>query len=795
MKVWLSLSAIAIFLAAGLAVVWLAGPESVDQRPLLDSVVEPGQVDRSNDPDVLPRLSKEAPPSDAITQSMPDELIDSVARADLQVQVRDDRGASVPDAWVAWRSASGPGRYGRTDAAGSITLSLPVDEVGRLTVVARDRRPFQDRVLGGTRRFDVTLVSGHRVSGQVLVLGRPPERTLRLSLASKHPLLKGVLDEGFSRELEQASMGQNVTTTESDLQGRFSFPADLPGDWTGLLRIDDGWQIEAASEGEADHGELQLSAPAEDLLIRLKHRPCLVGRLVSAKGKGQADLRVEVELGARRLAYSDRDGWFRFLCDPGGTGELTLRVLAGELEIAKKTVLANEIATRTDWTGECDLGEIEIPAVRPVRVWAEDASGNPLPEAWAKWRDDRDERAQRADGRGLVEVGPLPFAIESLTVGARTFTEQTITVTPDRHDYSVRLKIGDYLEVDLRTASGAPAYGVSVWLEQAGARVRLDDVETDEKHDGFGFPPAEVPGRASRFGTSAFDPAEPFTLEVVSKGGQSVVERKSFPAAADETPRHVVFGLSRDPTRLEVTVESSLPIQSRVELKSAGSGRRLEVIQMISGSEKTFDDLWEIDVIVSVQVGERSTERRLRLYPGRQRETIVVDPGRVLKVELENLPPQFVPTAHLSKGIENHLPIVPSSPSRDVFQFAGLDSAEYELVVRCEGWSTSRRVKPGEDHLVIELPDPVALELVWDDPMVRDRVVNAQLDPEWGRALGSVFFDLATFDRSGTVKLPSVLPGRYVVRLLVDRAVRDDLQQTITVSGDEDPCVIHLTKH
>jgi hypothetical protein len=273
---------------------------------------------------------------------------------------------------------------GRTNAAGSFRLRLPVDR-GGMKITARGFAPREFPLQGRTGEFVIRLLPTGSVSGVVQTPDGTPLKGI--------PVLAVPLSRWF----------WDAVATVSDAQGRY-FLTDLPAEDLNIFAYGSGHCTHMVHPA-AHAGECRIVTqvePGQEVVSDLPVVPSssISGRVLDAEGAGVPGAAVKLfqspdevtfgyHLDPHLVVATDREGCFRFeTVWPGLTCTL----------VAKQGSRHHEVGCGPLQSGERAEVEIRLQAVRLIDVRLLDRdSGEPVVGA--------DVRIGRASGRYLEPEG------------------------------------------------------------------------------------------------------------------------------------------------------------------------------------------------------------------------------------------------------------------------------------------------------------------------------------------------------------------------------------------------------
>ena len=260
-----------------------------------------------------------------------------------------------------------------------------------------------------------------RLSGIVLIDGRPPEWPIELALVTELPP---------SSADPNAPLWHSSPGMELAPQARSAFAFEgLPHDWKGHIAVEQFTFLDGTYAQTFD-------APEEGLVLRLTARPHILGRLIDDDGRpaGNVEVAYERSIGSgiqSSSATTLNDGRFRIRIAAwaerdaqGELGKLALVANAGA-----RGWLQHEV--QFDCAVGRDLGELMLEPARERALTVRSTDGSPIPGACARIEVERPEigcaAATDATGQGKLF---LPERACAVRVSAFGFADQVVSVAP-----------------------------------------------------------------------------------------------------------------------------------------------------------------------------------------------------------------------------------------------------------------------------------------------------------------------------------------------------------------------------
>lgn len=310
----------------------------------------------------------------------------------------------TPEPFLAGAVPAGPAPASRSPGAGR-EASAPAPDAAAPAVALIPGEP--DELL--------------RVSGRVLVDGRPPEWPIELTL---HPTLPRDPPRPDERRPRQA---RPVLTLAPEQRGEFRFPP-LPAAWRGSLLVAD---FELAGGGSS----IPVQGPLPDLVIELRSAPEIVGRILSPDGQPVPGLQGTGELafGAHDEPASVIDS-FRLKCRDDGRFRIPSRRQDGWGSFA--FVFESEAGYLRHRTPQfaassgLDLGELVLGRTHALEFTVRDSHGTPLAGAVARVEGvfASASAATDADGRGVLAW--CPEQATSVRFSALAHADRVLSIEP-----------------------------------------------------------------------------------------------------------------------------------------------------------------------------------------------------------------------------------------------------------------------------------------------------------------------------------------------------------------------------
>lgn len=442
--------------------------------------------------------------------------------------LKDARGAALGGA-AAFFMKDGAFLGGAVADGAGLVRRTATEGYGEIVVVAAGRAPFRAPVPLGPGRVDVAAPAGATLAGRVLVDDRAPDVAVDLRFVADRATsaLVGVpsqaLDALASHVAVAAARGGAIPL-RSGPDGAFrleGLAADAAG---GIAPATDAYVLVDAP-GASDL--LRIPRPATDVIVRLRARPCITGRVVRpgtqepvARARGLAQFVGRRSFREGPFAAGD-DGRFRVTVDQDDLRAVLIVVSDAEGRGARRREVTEGLDRRTD------LGDVELKALREVPFTAVDHAGAPVAGAIAVAGAPTPAAASAptdAEGRGVAYLAEDDGVLHVVALG---YGAGAADAPPGAASVVVVLPRSNLLEVFVTDAAGAPAGGARI---MATCKGRLC-----EAPGGFTAPSLELAG-AAKAESGAFSDYE--TVAVVRADGAGraaftgVVAERTFKIAA-----------------------------------------------------------------------------------------------------------------------------------------------------------------------------------------------------------------------------------------------------------------------
>jgi len=407
----------------------------------------------------------------------------------VRIRVLQDDGSPLSGASVVVIDEN-PVASPRTGADG-YTSVLPADR-DRTFLVAADGIPTHlDRLAAGVTTHEVTVPAGLTVAGVVRVDGVPAGEGMVLSLVlPAPPAWTAEIPRRVWAAVATTGHGPRSVRTVTGPGGRFAF-AGLPA--ARLVWLDVPWGLVDASTNDE---RVAVELPADGLVVDLLRLPRVTGRVVTHDGLPVAAARVTVEyegdfMGMEFIEGED-DGTFELLLPAVELKRLDFEVSDAEgLTSLKVDLLDGAPLGR-------DLGVLELPPARVVRLLIVDDGGRPVAGALATYDHEvLDPREVKSGPDGGLDV-PDAGTPRKLRIRARGHQVRTVTIDPGRAEtLRVDLRRSAVLEVELVRPATMPGEVLNVHVAADGDLLDVPDERDDHAYEEFG------PERADRASSGA----------------------------------------------------------------------------------------------------------------------------------------------------------------------------------------------------------------------------------------------------------------------------------------------------
>lgn len=431
-------------------------------RAAAEILSEPSSTARSEAPAVVVELAREEHPQ----HTAPEWRLD----------VLDQSGVALPQATVVVLEPSGSSWNATTDARGSVR-ALPAEGVAS-TFVCGPGRPlefFRVERSAGARAVRLTRTSA-RLAGIVTVNGAVPAKPLWLVFeAARAPFAELELPPTVRAHLD----GLATAGTFTDAAGRFSV-AGVPADWSGALRVPDGYVARPALPNAAGERRVPIEAPSADFVFEFERLRHLVGRVVDAHGQPAAkgaELRVALHWADARSIAHDRgvladDGRFEI---PVGARAITTVEFAFASETGQLALERRQDELQLDARGDLDAGTLSMSVRSGLRVRVVDSDRAAIPAARARIFGEGRTRSLEG-GRWSEASGGADILVQTTASGAATlsvvapgfWSKKTQVVLPHDAVVEVQLERTNSLAFECVDSAGAALQDVVVRLAGRG---------------------------------------------------------------------------------------------------------------------------------------------------------------------------------------------------------------------------------------------------------------------------------------------------------------------------------------
>jgi hypothetical protein len=736
----------------------------------------------------VPSASSEA---GAVRTPVPEPFSSPAAQAShLEIELLRAEGVPAQGALAALVDGGGHVQPSKADERGLCTFSSGTG-TGDLFVRDEGRLPHHASIDLAAGRCRVELSPGRELSGRIAMASGAALPALELELvADRAPQgFEGATLEVYAAlELLRHGAPRLVACATVASDGSFAVHGLTP-DWSGSLELPR--ELVLVVDGKPTSSSAHVvSAPATGLSVWLAYRPRIVGRLVDGPGGppvpgGTFDGAITWSDGGSMAigASIDVRGLFSIPLD-GRTDAVRLelqRVRASDGRLARA-------ATAQEWNGPCepfDAGDIEcvfLPA-RPLAFRAVDPEGRPVPGARARIRE-LELVVAGDDGVGEFAAAPLDaesmdvaapgHSITRVALSARTAAPIEVVLPPTnrltvvlppaalaRRDLSLRL-----VSRALLFGGRSRMYDTSLRSPTIG-RCLSADGDSREGSVRFGFDEQgrvevegiaiETPFRIQVWGsTPQGDPLVEIPIDSLGATEQRRVEVPSEPLAAGR----FVAGRAVD--------EAGRPLH--------GALVGVQIAQDSYGQRTGLDGTFRVDVggraTTDLEVAKRGfVPFRARAWPTAGDSTIeaCLRRGQDLRVELVDPKGRAIEGARLRAEVEGFGPPwrVEDGPGGS-FTLCDLPEGVVGVTVEVAGTSYLRSFDARSGAVRFELPEHGRLEVTWSFPgeEQREKDYRLRLQPigPGGVEQHAWLPYAARVERHG---IPSVLPGRYSVRLEV----------------------------
>ena len=381
----------------------------------------------------------------------------------LELRIVDETGRPAASARCVLVREGAAIEEGASDSRGAVRFPATGD-TAFLLVAPLDRGLHVEAIelLAGTR--DVHLPPGRAVAGVAVLDGGPPGEPIEMRLDWNEPSLQELgLPAKLAARVAERTDWQDRSYGVIGPNGAFRIDG-LPERWSGTLSLEKAYQIEDAGGAQILGGGVYVPGPREDLVLAVRRRPALRGRVLLPGGE-PAGTEGAVALS---VSYADNPrgatGW-QVSCDERGRFEAPL---------SKPEVIRVHLKVRhPDHPGEefwfepppahLDLGDLLLPATRRIRFRVEDLSGEAVPGAIATtgegitWSEPTD-----AAGRSSVPARPGDVELQVSQTGYRA---GKVKVPAEfAGEVLVVLEPTNHLVVRVLDSQGGPLPDISVQL-------------------------------------------------------------------------------------------------------------------------------------------------------------------------------------------------------------------------------------------------------------------------------------------------------------------------------------------
>jgi len=341
--------------------------------------------------------------------------------------------------------------------------SIPAAEPARSAPLAGDLRDLQGPArealdpptpVPSTESAGQPRTAGAAVVGIVLVDGRAPDEPLELLLGTTAGRL----------------LGRARATT--DATGAFRFEGASDG-WSGLIALPDGYFDEAWAQ------QIVVEAAREDLVLRLRRPPAIIGRVVDGQRAPVADASVRVEQFCTTDAGATQGTGGSFHSDGGGRfrvpvldceGHLTVTLEASAFGVGRAVLPSEEVDPEVGR----DVGDLVLLPDPSLLVVVHDEAGRPIEGAVVLIGGPEPVRSEPSGSDGHVRLASVWPGTPALTAAARGFVAATVPLAdppPPRVD--VTLLRGGSLLIRVVAPDGSPVPGARVALCAADSPLDL----------------------------------------------------------------------------------------------------------------------------------------------------------------------------------------------------------------------------------------------------------------------------------------------------------------------------------
>lgn len=424
--------------------------------------IEPSPTARMEAPALVVELAREEPAQ----HTAPEWRLD----------VLDQGGEAIAQATVVVLEVSGVSWSAVTDARGSVR-ALPAEGVAS-TFVAGPGRTLEYFLVersAGARAVRLTRASA-QLAGSVTVNGAVPDKPLLLAF---EPAQAPFPDLVLPRTVRAQIDGLATTATYTDAAGRFRVDG-VPHDWSGALRVPDGYLARPRRPDAAGERRIPIAAPSANFVFEFERLRHLVGRVVNAHGQPAAkgaELRVALHWADADSVALDAapfmdNGRFEIAIGarPVATVEFSFASEAGLLALERR---GHEL--QPDARGDLDAGTLRMSARSALRVRVVDSEGAAVRAARARVFGEGRTRSfeggvwNEASGGDEILIQTSASGAATLSVIAPGFwSKKTEVVLPHDALVEVRLERTNRLALECVDAAGAPVQDVVVRLAGRG---------------------------------------------------------------------------------------------------------------------------------------------------------------------------------------------------------------------------------------------------------------------------------------------------------------------------------------
>ncbi len=347
------------------------------------------------------------------------------AAGDLTISVSDSSG--LPYAALRVAAMEGPRIVGvdRTNAHGSVQFP-PVQGAVSIFVIGGEFIRKRVELSQGQGRHAIEIERGRSLAGRLIVDGAEPAESVQLVLgwseaSEELAQLPAVLVKSLNLRV---NAGRGAVAFLTDPSGVFALD-DLNPAWSGRV------ELPVWLETEAGEPAFAIAAPRDNLELRARLRPAIIGRVVAA-GSREPVLNAHLTATVRceRGEYTDAfvctaEGRFRIPLTCGGLTGAQIWIHAGE-----QGACTLEVGPVPDGRGGVDLGDVELGIARQAVLHVVREEGEPIQGASIGTESNTAVWSASSDEEGWLVTPVLPLEVDHLIVSALAYRSATVVLPP-----------------------------------------------------------------------------------------------------------------------------------------------------------------------------------------------------------------------------------------------------------------------------------------------------------------------------------------------------------------------------